>query len=230
MKPLPQTARKPQSETKQQRTTNKQTNKQTNNTTQHNTTMTYDPNIHHRRSTRLKNYDYAQPGHYFITICSYEQRCIFGKVRDGKMQLNTLGQLLQEEWEQTPLIRPNVELGTYCIMPNHLHAIVHIKQQLYDSPMPLGAFQSPSQTLGAIVRGYKGSVMRQLNGLLDDYHEWNPTLFNYYQVAQLKAKPSIWHKNYHDHIIRGKKAYEAIQKYILDNPLNWRKDYLNQAG
>ncbi|MGH1335985.1 MAG: transposase [Aureispira sp.] len=192
--------------------------------------MTYDPNIHHRRSTRLFNYDYAQAGHYFITICCYEHRCLFGKIKEGKMQLNTLGKLVQQEWEATPNIRPNVELGPYVIMPNHLHAIVHITHQLYDSPQPLGSFQSPSQTLGAIVRGYKGSVMRQLYHLLETQPEWNTTLFHQYQVAQLQAQPTIWHTNYHDHIIRSEKAYQSIQNYIEQNPANWRKDYLNQAS
>ena len=72
--------------------------------------------------------------------------------------------------------------------------------------------------------------MRKLNGLLGDYHEWNTTLFHQYQVAQLQAQPTIWHKNYHDHIIRDKRAYQSIQNYIEQNPANWRKDYLNQAG
>lgn len=192
--------------------------------------MTFTSSLPQRRSTRLKNYDYAQEGHYFITICCYEQRCLFGAVKEGHMHLNTLGKLVQQEWEETPNIRSNVELGPYIIMPNHLHAIVHIQHQLYDSPIPLGTFQSPSQTLGAIVRGYKGSVMRKLNGLLKNYHEWDATLFQQYQVAQLSANPTIWHTNYHDHIIRNEKAYQGIKNYIEQNPANWRKDYLNIAS
>lgn len=183
-----------------------------------------------RKSNRLPNYDYAQAGQYFITICCYKNHCLLGEIEEGKMHLNTLGKLVQEEWEATKEVRPNVELGPYIIMPNHLHAIVQINYQLYDSPRPLGAFQSPSQTLGAIVRGFKGSVMRTLNTLVDDHHTYNSTLFHQYQVEQLQACPTIWDKNYYDHIIRDEKAYQSLQQYIEQNPAKWRKDYLNKAS
>lgn len=183
-----------------------------------------------RKSNRLPNYDYAQAGHYFITICCYKNHCLLGEIQEGEMYLNTVGQLVQQEWEATPEIRPNVELGPYIIMPNHLHAIVHINYQLYDSPRPLGAFQSPSQTLGAIVRGFKGSVVRELRGLVDDYYTYNSTLFQQYQLEQLRAHPTIWAKNYYDHIIRDEKAYQSLQQYIEQNPAKWKKDYLNKIS
>ena len=53
--------------------------------------MTYNPNIHHRRSIRLKEYDYSQNGAYFVTICVQNRECLFGEIVDGEMVLNDAG-------------------------------------------------------------------------------------------------------------------------------------------
>ncbi len=67
--------------------------------------MTYNPNIHHRRSIRLPGYDYAQAGAYFITICTDQRQCLFGEIRDGKMHLNEMGVIVRDEWEKSSEIR-----------------------------------------------------------------------------------------------------------------------------
>jgi putative transposase len=83
---------------------------------------------HHRRSVRLKDYDYAQPGAYFVTVCTQERACLFGHVVNGEMRLNDAGEIVREEWFNTAAIRPYVRLnGDECVvMPNHMHAIVWI--------------------------------------------------------------------------------------------------------
>ena len=45
--------------------------------------MKYNPQIHHRRSIRLKGYDYSQGGAYFITICCENREYRFGKIIVG---------------------------------------------------------------------------------------------------------------------------------------------------
>ena len=62
----------------------------------------YNPNIHHRRSIRLKGYDYTQAGLFFITICCQNRICRFGDVVDGEMKLNEYGQIANDEWVKTP--------------------------------------------------------------------------------------------------------------------------------
>jgi REP element-mobilizing transposase RayT len=86
----------------------------------------YDPEIHHRRSIRLKGYDYSQSGLYFITICVKNYACLFGRVKNGKMILNELGKIAHEEWLELPNRFPKMELDAFQIMPNHLHAIISI--------------------------------------------------------------------------------------------------------
>jgi REP element-mobilizing transposase RayT len=86
--------------------------------------MKYDPKIHHRRSIRLHNYDYAQAGAYFVTLCTHDRACLLGSVVEGDMRLNNAGQFLQATWEALPDHYPHVELDEFVLMPNHAHGII----------------------------------------------------------------------------------------------------------
>ncbi len=88
--------------------------------------MKYNPDIHHRRSIRLKGYDYSQNGLYFITICTHDRRYLFGNISDGMMALNPMGEIAHKEWQKTAEMRPNVRLHESIIMPNHIHVILEI--------------------------------------------------------------------------------------------------------
>ena len=89
----------------------------------------YNPLIHHRHSLRKQGYDYSYAGAYFITICSHDSGNVFGNIKNGKMYLNEYGIICNDEWMKTPIIRPNVELVTYVLMPDHFHALFIIKQK-----------------------------------------------------------------------------------------------------
>ncbi len=93
----------------------------------------YNPNIHHRRSIRLKGYDYSQAGLYFITICVKNRACLFGHIECKgapcgypKMILNDAGKMIYDEWNKLPERFPNIQLHEYIVMPNHFHAILEI--------------------------------------------------------------------------------------------------------
>ena len=86
----------------------------------------YDPKKHHRRSIRLKGYDYTSAGAYFVTIVTYQRECLFGEIVDGKMVLNDYGRVADEYWREIPEHFDNVELGAFIIMPNHIHGIIII--------------------------------------------------------------------------------------------------------
>jgi len=81
---------------------------------------------HRRRSVRLKGYDYAEPGAYFVTVCTRDHACLFGHVVNGEMRLNEAGEIARQEWFNTAAIRPYVRLNEneYVVMPNHMHASV----------------------------------------------------------------------------------------------------------
>jgi len=197
----------------------------------------YNPNIHHRRSIRLQGYDYSSEGLYFITICCHNKVCLFGHVMNGEMVLNEYGQVAFNEWMKTPEIRPNVELGEFIVMPNHIHGIIRITRrgeshspdsrgvsntpdcELHSpniesntpdfmgesvSPQRESPLRGPSQTIGAIVRGYKSAVTKKLN--------------------ELGVGRKVWQRDYYEHIIRNEQSYYNISKYIINNPSKWWDD------
>ena len=86
--------------------------------------MKYDADKHHRRSIRLKGYDYSQAGAYFVTICVKERACLFGDVLDGEMRLNDVGQMVTHDWVELPERFPTVKIDEFVVMPNHLHGII----------------------------------------------------------------------------------------------------------
>src|SRR3990170_4947791 len=90
----------------------------------------YDPKKKdHRRSIRLKGYDYAQPGAYFVTIVTQDRACLFGAVADEEMQLNNAGQIAKAAWDELPARFPSVRLDAFIVMPNHVHGIIMVGAQ-----------------------------------------------------------------------------------------------------
>ena len=81
---------------------------------------------HNRRSIRLKNHDYSQSGAYFVTICTQDRKCLFGSIMDDEMILNDYGKIIEEKWLQIVGTHPEIDLGAYIIMPNHIHGIIEI--------------------------------------------------------------------------------------------------------
>jgi REP element-mobilizing transposase RayT len=90
------------------------------------TPMIYNPAKHHRRSIRLKGYDYSLPGYYFITVCSHDRACLFGHIDDSKMQLNEFGKIVRNEWDKSFVIRRELLPDEFVVMPNHFHGIVRV--------------------------------------------------------------------------------------------------------
>ena len=90
--------------------------------------MNFDPKICHRHSIRLLGYDYSQAGGYYVTIVTLRRECLFGNVAGGEMQVNELGEIVQEEWFRSARIRKEIHLfeDEFVVMPNHIHGIVWI--------------------------------------------------------------------------------------------------------
>lgn len=146
--------------------------------------MKFDPEKHHRRSIRLKEYDYTQPGGYFVTIVSYQRECLFGGIANEKMQLNESGHIVDECWHAIPDHFTNVELGAYVVMPNHVHGIIVITDNenrttvnssssvgaRYASPLPPRGVKPRS--IGAIVGSFKSAVTRRIGRELNATGIW----------------------------------------------------------
>ncbi|MFV0158248.1 hypothetical protein OBK24_07235 [Empedobacter falsenii] len=203
----------------------------------------YNPNKHHRKSIRLADYDYSQAGLYFVTLVCQDRAQLFGDIKDGIMYLNEFGQIAAGEWLHTQEVRNNVVLHEFVVMPNHIHGIIEILFPKESSNI-VGAFKSPSQTIGAIVRGYKIATIKRIkelgskgeNSKSEDSKgedskgelQFAPTVPTAPTRGIIKSLDyKIWQRNYYEHIIRDEKAYINISNYIIENPLNWEEDQLN---
>lgn len=165
-----------------------------------------------RRATRLKDYDYREEGAYFVTICTHQRESFFGDIHDDAMLLNRWGEIVKTEWEQTAIVRPNVELDAFVVMPNHIHGIIVIM----NNPMATQRVATTndksrihSGSLGAIIGQFKSSASKKILQLPD--------------VAQ---KVTIWQRNYYDHIIRNEADLNRIREYVANNPAKWQEDSL----
>ncbi len=185
----------------------------------------FNPELHHRQSTRVRGYDYSQPGCYFVTICTHQRERLFGSIHEGEMMLNQWGSIARDEWLKTPGIRPEIQLGNFVVMPDHFHAILIIQRKVWSKVNAIAIainqkpeianksprsneiphLRSPSMTVGAVVRGFKSAVTTRIN--------------------MLRETPGqkVWQRNYHDRIIWDKRTYYRISKYIQDNPKNWKE-------
>lgn len=92
----------------------------------------------------MKGHDYSAPGDYFITICALKMDCVLGEIIDGWMRLSAAGKIACREWRSTETIRPEVTLGPFVIMPNHLHGIIAIHA-------PKGEPQSKSSAFAKMI-------------------------------------------------------------------------------
>jgi len=203
--------------------------------------MVYNPEIHHRKTIRLKGYDYSQAGLYFVTLCCQNRNHLFGKIIDGKMDLNHFGKIAKKEWEHTATLRDNISLGAFILMPNHFHSIIQIDYQIKNEEANCGTFKSPSHTIGAIIRGYKGATTKKIKELIRNNCGGELQFQNNSRTGELQFAPtkqfapterfaptkSIWQRNYWEHIIRNENEFIRISKYIRNNPTKWQKDKLN---
>ncbi|WP_298953506.1 transposase [uncultured Nonlabens sp.] len=190
---------------------------------------------YNRKSIRLKGHDYTSVGRYFVTIVIRNRLHLFGKVIDGKMILNKFGEIAAKEWQQTINLRDNVSLGAFMIMPDHIHFVIHIEEQRKQKEYTTeelerragavaGKHMNKPGSLGAIVRGYKGAVTRQVLSVISESQNnelilKNGELKNIYN--QLRTEKTIWVRNYNEAIIRTQRHYDNVTRYINDNPKKW---------
>ena len=183
-------------------------------------------------STRLQNWDYRWAGAYFITICTQRREHYFGEIIDGKMQLSNIGVIADILWHEIKNHAKNVELGSFVVMPNHIHGILILNNDFItnddnggDGVVETGHAlslqsqppqQQQQQTIGqkrfqnigknsvsSIIGAYKSAVTKHARRLG-------------YRFA--------WQSRFYDHIIRDEKSFYTISNYIINNPAKWTDD------
>ena len=175
--------------------------------------MKYDPAIHHRRSIRLKDYDYSQAGAYFVTICTQGRECLLGEVVDASIALSQYGVIVEQVWHQIPYHFTHVTLDAAVIMPNHFHGIIVIVEESFpvqqESPDLASKQNSKKPTLGQIVAYFKYQSTKLINAARD--------------LIGVK----FWQRNYYEHIIRSEASLAQLRTYIEQNPQKWKHDQLH---
>jgi len=171
--------------------------------------MIDDPIQFHRRSVRLKEYDYSSPGAYFVTVVTHRYECIFGKIIDQEMQMNDLGRIVQKCWVVLPDHFLDIEIQPFVVMPNHIHGIITIIEKdrrgtIYRAPTIEKFGQPVVGSIPTIVRTYIAAVSRRSRR---DF-----------------GRVNIWQRNYYEHIIRNQSELDDIYKYILNIPYHWSDD------
>ena len=210
----------------------------------------YNPKIHHRKSIRLKGYDYSQAGFYFVTICCQHRACLFGGIVDGAMILNDAGKMVINEWLKLKKRFKNIELQEYVVMPNHFHGIVEIVGAT------LVVAQNNATTynvMGNIRKGQPQGIAptdktvahtdktvahtdktiphtdKTIGDMVGAFESITTVEYircvknNHWQPFDGK----LWQRNFWEHIIRNENEYRRITQYILDNPKKWAMDKLN---
>jgi len=164
--------------------------------------MGCDPQKHHRRSIRLKGYDYSQAGAYFVSICTHNRELWLENV--------IYRQIIQRIWNELTNRYPQVRLDEFVIMPNHVHGIIWIiVGAIHESPLQKVQKQKPRSLLSKIIGHFKMNTAKQIN--------------------ILRATPGIplWQRNYYEHIIRTEDELNCLREYIRNNPLRWELDREN---
>ncbi len=163
---------------------------------------------HH--SIRLKGYDYSSEGLYFITICSHEKRCVFGRIVDALAVLSPIGLTVRECWVAIPSHFARARLHAFVVMPNHLHGIVEICSKLgrNGAASLRGNLVVPPGSLGAIVRSFKAAATKRVR-------------------EELKWRVPPWQRNYFEAIVRDGEEFSNAVRYIEENPERWEWDREN---
>lgn len=160
-------------------------------------------------SARLQNWDYSWAGAYFITICTEKRRCYFGEISDKQMKLSPVGAVANVLWHEIPYHVPNIELGAFIVMPNHIHGVLiipndKIPMELASKNMGKQRFQNIGKnSISSMVGSYKSAVTKHARRLGFEFG---------------------WQARFHDHLIRDDGAFQRISSYIKNNPANWAED------
>jgi putative transposase len=174
-----------------------------------------------RRSIRLKNYDYSQPGGYFLTIVTFQREHLFGGIVASEMQLSKAGEIVHEVWQEIPKKYPNAVLDEMVVMPNHVHGIVFIEDN-----NPVAAVHELPLRDNESSEEYRIRRRRMLLPKLVGYFKMNSA-----KAINLLLDSSgipVWQRNYYEHIIRNEGELNRIRRYIYYNPQQWEQNDENR--
>ena len=161
-------------------------------------------------SARLKNFDYASKGAYFITICTKNRVLTLGNIKNSQMSYSDQGKIVHDIWQKIPEQFAHVDIGDFVIMPNHIHGIIIINDVVETR----------------FIASHKGGITKEKNPMLQQNLSTIIRWFKgrtTFKIRKNKLRFS-WQARFHDRIIRDEAEWQSYNDYIQTNPLNWEKD------
>ncbi len=162
----------------------------------------------------MKDYDYTEPGAYFVTMCTFGGECRFGEIVNNEMRLNSSGGIVKKCWEDIPNHCADVALDVFTIMPNHVHGIIVIQNgpgrgKACLAPTKRQFGNPPAGSLSSIIGSFKSAASRHVN-----------------LIRNSPGRP-LWQRNFYEHVIRKEDDLNRIREYIVNNPYKWPEDENN---
>lgn len=177
-----------------------------------------------RKSFRLPEYDYSQNGAYFVTILSHRRKHLFGEIENDEIELNAIGKIVQDTWFEISDHFPHAKSDFFVVMPNHIHGIIMIDGTGATHASPLRSISVTSIANDQVGSRPKGPASGSLGAIIGSFKSAATK-----RIRQIDGNQTIhvWHRNYHEHLIRDEKALQRIVEYIDANPENWANDPIN---
>ena len=182
-----------------------------------------------RKNLRLQEYDYSQPGAYFVTVVTLERKCLFGEIRDGKIILNPAGRIIKSAWLDLPNHYRFVRLDQFCVMPNHFHGILWIVDDSGRGGSVLGNGPRPDpEEAGKALESRnpetRPPVGQKANGLSEVIRAFKSFSARRMNALSRTSGTPIWQRNFYEHVIRDENDLQNTRRYILENPIVWEMD------
>ncbi|GAF05841.1 transposase [Saccharicrinis fermentans] len=211
-------------------------------------------NTYRTTSHRKPNWDYSNDAIYYLTIVRQHRTCDLGEIVDGKMNLSDFGEIVHHQWIKSFEMRHELFLDKYVIMPNHIHAIVVLKNDNINGECTVGGHTVGGRTVGGRTavethgraslpsqqqqqqqqqQPHKQKLVRQPKSISSFMAGFKSAVNskiddfiddNNLNIPKYNRNNHFFQPNYHDHIIRNTGEYHRIVKYINDNPKNWDND------
>ncbi|MCA9833107.1 MAG: transposase [Thermomicrobiales bacterium] len=150
-------------------------------------------NPNQTRRHRLKGHDYSAPGYYFVTFGTSNGADLLGTIEREEMRLSRIGQIVQSEIVALARAFDHLVVDAYAIMPNHLHLLIYL------------SIENADTSVSSVVRHIKGRTAAAYRVLQGD----------------AETRGTLWHKGYHDEVVRDDRHLDAVRRYIFENPLKW---------
>ena len=149
-----------------------------------------------RKLPRLQGFDYSAENYYYVTLCTYDKKNIFGRPEN----INEIGKIAERELLNIHTHFQGVTIDKYIIMPNHIHLLLTLPHN--------DGRGDPSPTMGTVMGWLKYHATKEINNLRGTVGD------------------KIFQRSFYDHIVRNYEDYDEIRKYIQENPTRWQADRL----